>query len=160
MLRTMSRRARLLVLTLPVLLPALTACRASHASADQREVLATVQRFFDSLESGDAAVAASAVLPDAAFANVRTEGGERRIGHFVQREFEAKRAQDPRSLHEAFVGQPTVLIEGDVACVWTGYAFRRDGKPSHTGVDAFTLLRTQDGWRVAGGAYSVVPLER
>lgn len=49
-----------------------------------------------------------------------------------------------------------MLIEGDAAVVWGRHGFEVDGELSHVGVDAFHLLRTEEGWKVAGGAYSVV----
>ena len=51
----------------------------------------------------------------------------------------------------------TVLVEGDVAVVWTPYDFWLGGEFSHGGVDVITLLRTDEGWRIASFAWSVVP---
>ena len=59
-------------------------------------------------------------------------------------------------MRESFDGEPTVMIDGDVAIVWAPYSFEVDGALSHTGVDVFNLLRTEDGWKVTGGVYSVV----
>jgi hypothetical protein len=49
---------------------------------------------------------------------------------------------------------PTVLIDGDIAMVWTRYDFHIDGEFSHCGVDAVLLLRTDDGWRIASLAWT------
>ena len=35
------------------------------------------------------------------------------------------------------------------------YDFHRDGEFSHCGVDAFTLVRTESGWKISGGVYTV-----
>lgn len=50
---------------------------------------------------------------------------------------------------------PEVRIRGRIAHVWTPYDFWTDGKFSHCGVDAFDLLRTDEGWKIAGGTYTV-----
>ena len=51
----------------------------------------------------------------------------------------------------------TVLVHGPLAQVWTPYDFHADGEFSHCGVDAFTLIKTSEGWRVSGVAYTVEP---
>jgi len=50
----------------------------------------------------------------------------------------------------------TVLVEGDIAVVWTPYDFWLGGEFSHGGIDAATLVRTADGWKIAAFAWSVV----
>ena len=50
---------------------------------------------------------------------------------------------------------PEVMISGPLAMVWLPYDFHTNGEWSHCGVDVFTLLRTEAGWRIAGLAYSV-----
>lgn len=50
---------------------------------------------------------------------------------------------------------PEVRIAGPVAMVWLPYDFHVDGQWSHCGVDIFTLIRGEQGWRIAALAYSV-----
>jgi hypothetical protein len=50
---------------------------------------------------------------------------------------------------------PTALVSGPVAMVWLPYDFYQDGKWSHCGVDVFTLLKTDGGWRIATLVWSV-----
>jgi len=50
---------------------------------------------------------------------------------------------------------PTVLVSGPVAMVWLPYDFYQDGKWSHCGVDVFTLLQADGGWRIATVVWSV-----
>ena len=52
---------------------------------------------------------------------------------------------------------PTVLIDGDIATVWTRYDFWLDGKFSHGGTDVVVLLRTDDGWKIASFAWTSEP---
>ena len=49
---------------------------------------------------------------------------------------------------------PTLLIQGRIAVVWTQYDFYRNGQFSHCGIDAFSLLKTADGWKIAGTTYT------
>lgn len=134
----------------------LVGCRTAAEERDRREVLATFQGFFDWIETGEPARADATVLPEAAFANVRQTDGKAEVRHFTMAGSLAKRPTDTRALRESIVGEPTVLIGTDIATVWCNYEFHVDGKLSHTGIDSFSLFRTPAGWRVAGGAYSIL----
>ena len=37
----------------------------------------------------------------------------------------------------------------------TPYDFWIDGKFSHCGIDAFDLIKTEEGWKLAGGVYTI-----
>jgi hypothetical protein len=52
---------------------------------------------------------------------------------------------------------PTVLIHEHLAVVWTPYDIYVDGEFLHCGVDAFTLLETEAGWRIATIAFTMEP---
>lgn len=41
-----------------------------------------------------------------------------------------------------------IRIDGNLAQVWTKYAFFLDDKFSHCGVDAFLFTKTKDGWKI------------
>ena len=43
---------------------------------------------------------------------------------------------------------PEVRIDGTLASVWAPYDFHLNKQFSHCGVDAFHLLKLQDGWRI------------
>jgi len=140
-----------------ILALALAGCRSTPASQPERAaVLATVQAFFDAMHRRDPQAAALTVVPDGVFVNTRIEDGKRVEKHFSNREWIEKLSQDKTVLLEETTGTPTVLVEGDVATVWCAYRFSIDQKPSHTGFDVFNLVRTEAGWRISGGAYSVV----
>jgi len=50
--------------------------------------------------------------------------------------------------------EPTVLVHGPLAVVWAAYDFHRNKTFSHCGVDAFTLLRSPTGWKIATVSYT------
>jgi hypothetical protein len=50
---------------------------------------------------------------------------------------------------------PEVRVTGAMAVVWLPYDFYRNSQWSHCGVDAFTLVRVEAGWRIATLAYTV-----
>lgn len=54
----------------------------------------------------------------------------------------------PGSVEEGLDGEPTVLVDHDLAMVWTPYWFRVNGKLSHVGTNCFTLIK--DYWSADG----------
>jgi hypothetical protein len=50
---------------------------------------------------------------------------------------------------------PQVMISGPIAVVWLPYDFYLDGAWSHCGVDVFTMLETEAGWRIATLVWSI-----
>ena len=53
---------------------------------------------------------------------------------------------------------PTVLVRGPLAVVWAPYDIHRNGQFVHCGVDAFTLMRTPTGWKIATVSYTAEPV--
>jgi Putative lumazine-binding len=52
---------------------------------------------------------------------------------------------------------PTVLVRGSIALVWTPYEFWRDGKVAHCGIDTFDMVKVEGQWRVANSMWTVEP---
>jgi hypothetical protein len=144
-------------LTLSLVLAPRVAAQASGSRAEeQAAVVKIVQQFFDALHAKDGDRLRATCQPGAQFTSgrpapegyaVRSRSVETDIAHFA----EAKEIWLER------MWSPTVLIAGRIAVVWTRYDFHRDGKLSHNGTDCFTLIKTDAGWKIVCGAYSVEP---
>jgi hypothetical protein len=132
---------------------------APEASPAERDaVLAAVQKFFDTMASGDVAAGRAGSIPEGRFFSVRESapGVPPAVRTFTNQESYDRMASDKRKLQER-MWNPEVRIHGPIAVVWTAYDFWVDGKFSHCGVDAFNLVKTQDGWKLAGGLYTIEP---
>ena len=117
----------------------------------------TVQRFFDAMADRDVKTSRRVLLPEGVFVSIRKEDGTRLLRHFTNAAYLEGLATRTGDVLER-MNDPIVLIDGDVATVWAEYEFLKDGKLSHTGFDAFNLIRTDDGWKITGGAYTVLPV--
>jgi hypothetical protein len=134
-------------------------------SGDHREILDLSTDFFDAMERRDVALAERLVVPEGVWVSVRpsapgapgTTGRE--IRSFSNADWMQGLAGREEEVRETFTGRPFIMVEGDVAMLWGEYAFEKDGALSHTGIDVITFVRTDDGWRIAGGAYNVVPAD-
>lgn len=127
----------------------------SPRSPDEAEVLATVQKFFDTMAAKDAAGAAEVLDPEGDFVSVRwAANGEKIVRRSSNADYLAGLAAEPEALLER-MWDPEVRIQGPIATVWTPYDFYVDGAFSHCGVDAFELLQKESGWIITGGLYTV-----
>jgi hypothetical protein len=135
-------------------------------SGAQDSIIAVIQEFFTALEARDTATIRRLFLPDATVRRLLLPdarsvliGGRPDssvLGSAPIDEF-LRRVSGARVRLRERMWDPQVLEHRGLAVVWTPYDFRLDDRFSHCGVDAFTLLRSQDGWRIAGLAYTVEP---
>ena len=131
------------------------AASSARAEEDARaQVLATVQSLFDAMARKDAEAGKKLFLPEARFFSVRVEAGAPIVGTFTIEEGLRRWAESSEALLER-IWSAEVRIHGRIATVWTPYDFHRDGKFSHCGIDAFDLVQTVEGWRLAGGVFTM-----
>lgn len=139
-MNTVSKRlwARLLLAALVFSIP-------SWGQSDESEVLRAVQRTFDATAAHDGVALYELFLPEATILGVLPDGSRRsmRGDEFIQRSV---------SSHEKVlerIWDAMVSVNRDVATLVAPYDFHREGKFSHCGVDAVTLLKTPTGWRIS-----------
>ena len=128
------------------------AAQARPGGAD--DVLAVVQRLFDAMGARDTSAARALLLPGARFRALRRDTTVARPAAQSDTAFLRQLAAGRERLLER-IWAPEVRVEGPLATVWAPYDFHVDGRWSHCGVDAVTLLRTARGWQVAGIDYTV-----
>jgi hypothetical protein len=121
---------------------------AATAQEAAGEILAVIQTFFDGMRSKDTSAIRSATHPSARLLSTgRNEQGMLRVDEMTMDRFLRIVAGAPGKMDEK-VWNPEVRIDGDLATVWTPYAFYYDGTFTHCGYDAFQLARTGDGWKI------------
>lgn len=122
--------------------------------ADRTAVINTVQQLFDAMAARSTEQALRLVLPDGQIVAVRDDKGiaaprPRTLQSFA----EGLAAQKSAILERMW--NPDVQVHGVLATLTTRYDFHEDGRFTHCGTDVFTLLRTPEGWKIAGGIYTV-----
>jgi hypothetical protein len=126
----------------------------SPEAVDRQAALKAVQAFFDTMAAKDVEGARRLLMPRGAFHAMRERDGKPVIRAFTTEEYLKDLAGMKPSVRER-MWSPEVRIRGAIAAVWTPYDFWIDGKFSHCGIDAFDLIKTDEGWKLAGGAYTV-----
>ena len=132
------------------------AAEPASTSAESAAVVQVVQQFFDALHNKDGAALRASCTPGAQF----TSGRPAADGYAVRArpvETDIARLAESKDMWLERMWTPTVHLDGRIAVVWTRYDFHLNGKMSHNGIDCFTLIKTDQGWKVVCGAYSVEP---
>jgi hypothetical protein len=121
----------------------------AQATTPEQEVLAVVNRFFDGMRAQD-----TTVIRGTLFGDVRLlTTGTNREGKLVARAeamdgFIQSIPKIPGKPDER-ISAPEVRVEDNLATVWTRYEFYLGDKYSHCGIDAFQLVKTESGWKIA-----------
>jgi hypothetical protein len=135
----------------------MSSASVSDASAAERKpVLDVVQKFFDTMAAKDVDGARATLLTDGQYYAVREDATALVVRRRTHEEYLAGLGTGKdRSLERMW--DATVMVHGRVAMVWTPYDFHRNGKFSHSGVDVFTLVKTESGWKIAGLVFTMEP---
>ena len=117
--------------------------------AEEKAVLATVQRMFDAMRTKDTAAFREIFDSNARLVGMRTRpNGEQVVQVLPWERFGAMMAGDTRGPWNERAWSPEVRIRGSLATVWAEYDFHFGQTPSHCGVDAVQLLKTPTGWKI------------
>jgi hypothetical protein len=121
---------------------------------DKAAVVATVQKFFDTMASRDVDGARAVLMPEGRLFAVREQNGQAAARASSIEDY-LKGLPGRKADYRERMWNPEVRVHGPIASVWTPYDFWVDGKFSHCGVDVFDLVKTPEGWKISGGAYTV-----
>ena len=146
-LTTLSAVAAAVVLLVP------SAPAAAQSPGDERaRVVAVADSALAAISRNDFVGFTDLMLDSAVTASAREVAG-RSSASFRTRAQQRATQSPARYTERGF--RPDVHISGPLAVVWMRYDFYLDGKWSHCGVDAFTLLKADGHWRIATLVWSV-----
>ena len=109
-----------------------------------------IETFFDGFHKGDTTVMKSVLLTDVALNTVfTTPDGDKRLSEgTIDRLLDAIANRPAEQVWKEEILSYTVQIDGDLAHVWTPYRFYLNGDFLHCGANAFTLVQTNEGWKI------------
>ena len=142
------------VLALVFILTVTPVWRAVAQNREREAVLALVQGFFDGMAAKDTAVLSRQLLDDGQFVSVREGAGIPDLRVSSHRDWLAQLTAGETRVLERF-WEPTVLIDGGIAVVWTRYDLYLDEVFSHCGTDVFNFIKDETGWLITGITYTV-----
>lgn len=106
--------------------------------------------FFDGFHSGDTLKMKSVMMPNMMMQSAYLQSdGENKVRYSRGSDFLKVVAARPenQTWDERILGYQ-VVSDGNLAHVWTPYRFYVDGKFSHCGANSFTLVYTDESWKI------------
>lgn len=122
----------------------------SQNNADDAFARIIVDTFFKGFHQGDTLMMKSVMIDNLPTQTVYTNGkGEAQVvdGNVA----ELLRAISNRPADQTWeekILSYQIQVDGNLAHVWTPYEFWLNGEFSHCGANAFTLGKTEDGWKI------------
>ncbi|HEX7119771.1 MAG TPA: nuclear transport factor 2 family protein [Longimicrobiales bacterium] len=125
----------------------LSATPVAAQTSDEHAVLEVVQRLFDGMRAADTAVVRGVFHPEARLIRAGVRNGHPAVSVSAIDGFLAALG-GATDVWDERLYDPAVRIDGNLASVWAEYTFHRGDDFSHCGVDAFQLVRTENGWKI------------
>jgi len=130
----------------------------SGAHADEADekaaVVDVVKVFFEAMTAKDVAQSSAVMTPDGVLYGYRENDDGLQIVRPTHANYLEGLAGRENELVERF-WDPEVLLHDRMAVVWTPYDLYIDGDFSHCGIDSFSLLKTNEGWKITGIVFSM-----
>ena len=122
---------------------------AQKAPAETEGVKQTISAFFDGMRKGDSTAVRRTLAPGAVFHTIATRGGTTQVQPESPLDFlKAVGTPHPKVWDERITFDK-ILIDANLASVWTPYEFYLGGTFSHCGYNSFQLVKLADGWKIA-----------
>lgn len=125
--------------------------RKSQPGSAESAVVAVADAALAAITRGDMTAFTDLMIPEAVTIATGTKGN---VPRYRVRTRAEERMVTPRATVTERGFRPEARVSGTVAVVWYPYDLYLDGKWSHCGADVFTLVRTEQGWRIANMAWS------
>jgi hypothetical protein len=137
------------MLLLPLLLAASATFAQTKPAAETEAVQQTIRRFFDGMRRGDSAAVRATLAPGAIFHTLTTKNGQTQLRPENPSDFVKAVGTPHPEVWDERITFERVLIDANLASVWTPYEFYRGSTFSHCGYNSFQLVKLTEGWRIA-----------
>ncbi|OGX88942.1 hypothetical protein BEN48_08045 [Hymenobacter glacialis] len=123
--------------------------RAQATAAETADVKKTITAFFEGMRQGDSTAVRRTLAPGAVFHTIGTKAGVTKLAPESPLAFlKAVGTPHPKVWDER-ITFANILIDANLASVWTPYEFYLGGTFSHCGYNSFQLVKLADGWKIA-----------
>lgn len=144
------------IISLFVLLTAISVSALAQ-NTDEKDAVAVANTMFTEMTNHNTAAIAALYTKDSVLtAIIRGKDGKNRIMAFTGEAFSKNFSEKKNEIKEVMYA-PETKIYGDLALVWGRYVFFVDNKISHCGVNAFHMVRTDAGWKIASASSTIDP---
>jgi Domain of unknown function (DUF4440) len=129
----------------------------AHKANDEKDAMAVVNTMFAEMANHNPPAIAGLFTAEATLtAIIKNKENKSTVRVFTGEAFSKNFAENRGPIKEDMYA-PEIRIDGDLASVWGRYVFFVNGKISHCGVNAFHLVRTDAGWKIATASSTMDP---
>ena len=119
------------------------------AQTQEDDIKAVIMRMFDGMRKGDSTMVSSAFAKGAIMQSITLNSeGETSVNNGSLANFLRAVGTPHEMVWDERIEFGDIKIDGDLASVWTPYAFYRGDQFSHCGVNSFQLHNSQAGWKI------------
>jgi len=117
-------------------------------ASEEEAVMEVVFELFDAYRAGDSTRVRNVFHEKAVFMRVASKEGQPVLANGSVDGFVNYVGSGLEQLHDEPIWDYQVHIDGNLASVWTKFAFFLGGIFSHCGVDSFQLFKGNNGWKI------------
>ncbi|MFC2166022.1 nuclear transport factor 2 family protein [Acidobacteriota bacterium] len=122
-------------------------------TSEETAIKNAVQTFFDSIAEKSAKTASSVLNKDGFIFEAKDSDNNVSVAITSFQDFIKKLPSFSGELLEQ-MQNPKIMIHGNIAVVWTPFTFHKNGEYSHSGLDTFQLIKTNEGWKIFSILYT------
>jgi hypothetical protein len=127
---------------------------SANAPGEKEKIISVVKQFFTVLESRSVKDAQEILIPKGVSISLREQEKGKTVRIINFQEF-MDGFSNWKDNYKEIMSNPKVLIHNGIAVLWAEYKFYINGKFSHCGVDAFSLIKIDNNWKIASIIYTV-----
>jgi len=122
---------------------------AQSTTTETAAVKQTIQTFFEGMRKGDSTLVRSTIAPGAVFHTIGSRSGTTQVKPENPTDFVRAVGTPHQQVWDERITFDKVLIDANLASVWTPYEFYLGSTFSHCGYNSFQLVKLASGWKIA-----------
>lgn len=122
---------------------------AQDSNTEKESVKKVITRFFDGMRKGDSSMVNESLSRGVIMQTIAEIQGKTVVRSSDVKGFLTFVATPHSEIFDERITFDQVLIDSKLASVWTNYKFYLGEKFSHCGVNSFTLVKEDEGWKIS-----------
>ncbi|WP_379964622.1 nuclear transport factor 2 family protein [Epilithonimonas sp. UC225_85] len=114
-------------------------------TSEETLIKTSINSLFDGMKTSDSTKITKAFSKNAVLQTI-TKNGEVKTENI--KDFAASISKAAKESLDERISFSNILIDGNLASVWTPYGFYYQGKFSHCGVNSFQLVKANNEWKI------------
>lgn len=121
---------------------------AQNSETDSVQIKNVINKMFDGMRKGDSSIVSSTFAKGMILQTIRMNGDSVSVESEDPGKFLSSVGTKHTQVYDERITFKSILIDANMASVWTDYQFYLGDKFSHCGVNSFQLVKGQKGWQI------------